>query len=377
MALDNDDKQHKASARRTVELRRQGNVMRSRDLTGFVVFAFGIGYTLSIVSEWKDRFINNFHQSWHSMKTLVGNDDRFFSFIKTMTIDNFKLILPTFLLILVVLLLSPFLLGGWNFTMEVIQFNLGKLNPIKNLSNMFSPSKIIFEITKSALKALFLFGMLTIFSINNKSVLFSLINYTPNEAINISYGLVVNFIILIAFSIGVLSVVDVIHTIFQYQKQSKMSTQELKDEQKETEGSSSVKGKIRSAQMKLAKQRLSITVPKSTVIITNPTHYSIALQYHDKKDRAPKVVAKGKDVIAQQIKMIAVANAIPIYEAPSLARALYHTTKLGQEIHPDLYMAVAIILSYVHQLKNYQMGIGQQPKYVRDFSLPKEFIYNE
>ena len=181
--------------------------------------------------------------------------------------------------------------------------------------------------------------------------------------------------ILTSFTVILLIIFDVFYQYAQFQNQSKMSDQELKDEYKDAEGSAEVKRKIRSSQFAMYRQRLSVSVPRANVIVTNPTHYAIALRYEANKDKAPKVVAKGKGPVAQQIRSLAIANGVPIYEAAPLARAIYHTTKLNTEIHPELYMSVAIVLSYVHQLKNYQMGIGKQPEYVEDLEIPKEFIF--
>jgi len=194
-------------------------------------------------------------------------------------------------------------------------------------------------------------------------------------SINVGYSIIKSFIILLCITLIALMAFDVFYQYVQFQNQSKMTGQELKDEYKDTEGSVDVKRKIRSAQFALLRQRLAVSVPQANVVITNPTHYAIALKYDAKKDRAPKVVAKGKGPLAQQIRFLAIANAIPIYEAPPLARAIYHTSKVNTEIHPELYMSVAIVLSYVHQLKNYQMGAGKQPDFVEDLEIPKEFIY--
>ncbi len=156
-----------------------------------------------------------------------------------------------------------------------------------------------------------------------------------------------------------------------------MTDQEVRDEGKESEGNPEVKRKIRSTQLQRLRQRLQQAVPKSTVVITNPTHYAVALAYDSQRDNAPRIMARGCDLIAHEIRMLAVANAIPIYEAPVLARAIYHSGKVGREIHPGLYMAVAIVLSYVHQLKSFQVGVGAAPVPVYEFDIPTELIFKE
>ena len=170
---------------------------------------------------------------------------------------------------------------------------------------------------------------------------------------------------------------DMVHSYFGYQKKVMMSLQEVKDEQKETDGNPEIKRKIRAAQMAASRQRIQLDVPSATVIITNPTHYSVALKYTEHVDKAPKIIAMGKNNLAAEIRLTAIKHAIPIYEAPELARAIYFTGKVGSYIIDDLYMAVAIVLSYIAQLKNYQIGLGNKPDYVNDLQVPKQYHFDK
>jgi flagellar biosynthetic protein FlhB len=151
-----------------------------------------------------------------------------------------------------------------------------------------------------------------------------------------------------------------------------MTRQEVKDEMKETEGSPELKSKIRSTQREIANRRMMENVPKADVVITNPSHYAVALRYDQLKMSAPVVVASGTDLIALQIRRIAAAHDVPILEAPPLARALYHSTKLDQEIPAGLYLAVAQVLAYVFQLKQYQTQGGIEPQAPNDFPIPDD-----
>ena len=166
---------------------------------------------------------------------------------------------------------------------------------------------------------------------------------------------------------------NAIYSFFSYQKKIKMTTQEIKDERKNTEGSPEVKGKRRSMQLALARKNIQRTVPEASVIITNPTHYAVALKYIEGEDKAPKIIAKGIEHIAKEVRIIAIKNAIPIYEEPQLARAIYHTGKVGTYIKEDLYQAVAVVLAYVVQLKNYQQGVGDMPTKEHAIELPPEY----
>lgn len=377
MTEEASEKQHLATARRLAELRKQGTVMRSRDLSGGLIFIVLITILMSASTKWAIQFAENFKLSFTGIRQLVLDPTFLAHFIHKIALANFTLLLPIFILGIVTVFATPFIFGGWNFSLTAVGFNFNKMNPINNLKRIFSPAQAAKEIVRSMLKCLVIIGSLIYFMFDNLSIIKELINYPVNVAMHVSYHIIKDFIIVLAVMLIFLIIIDVLYQYFQFQKQAKMSTQEMKDEYKDTEGSVEMKRKIRSAQFAAFRQRLAISVPRASVILTNPTHYAIALKYDDKKDRAPKVLAKGKDHIAQQIRLLAIANGIPIYEAPPLARAIFHTTKVNAEIHPELYMSVAIVLSYVHQLKNYQSGKGNAPVFVSDFTLPKEFDYQE
>lgn len=377
MSDEAQEKKHAATGKRLTELRRRGTVLRSRDMSGGMVFLVAVGVFLFTAAQFKAQFMENFTDAFTGIRHVQEHQEFLAFFVHKLLIENIKLLLPVFLLALLTVFLSPFLFGGWNFTLETLQFNLGKISPLNNLKRMFSPIQASIEILRSMFKCLVIMSVLILFIYNNREEIYDLPNYPVQVGMEMGCLMLRSFVIYLSLSLVLIVASDVLYHYLQFQKQTKMTSQEIKDEHKETEGNVEVKRKMRGKQLMMLKHRLSKTVPQATVIITNPSHYAVALRYENKKDNAPKVVAKGKDEIAQQIRYLAITNAIPIYEAPPLARAIYHTTHIGAEIHPDLYMAVAIVLSYVHQLKNYQLGMGQAPQFVSQFELPKEFIYEE
>lgn len=377
MSDDAQDKQHLPSGKRIADLRKKGNVMRSRDLTGGIVFLVSVSTLIFMAMTFKNQFANNFFSIYSSIGLVANGSMVMTEVMAKIFINNFNLLLPLFGIIFVSTLISPFLFGGWNFTLEAIRFKSDKLNPAVNLKRTFSPKHVLVEIGKSFIKCLVILGALVVFIMNKKDIIISLLTKNKIFVYSMMYSIMKEFLILLSVCLIFLIAFDVLYNYFSFLKQAKMSTQELKDENKESEGSPDVKRKINMQQMMLYKQRLSTFVPKAHVIVTNPTHYAVALRYDENKDRAPKVVAKGKAYIADQIRLLATANGIPFYEAPGLARAIYHTTKQGAEIHPELYRSVAIVLTYVHQLKNYQHGLGSIPNFVSEFKLPDEFIYDE
>lgn len=376
MSDQSSEKQHQASARRLEELRSQGQTLRSRDLASGLVFMVAVMMLVNMAPYIKNKIEDNFITSFNSIKLVMHTNDFPGGILKKIVLDNFNMLMPIFIVVLLTALLSPFVFGGWNFSLKAIQFKWEAMNPVTNLNNIFS-KKIFTNILKSMLKVTLILSVLVMYSWNKKIDIISLLDLPIKTSITTSFYITKEFVFLISGALIFIILYDVISNYFEYQNKVKMTTQELKDEYKETEGNADVKRRLRSAQFAILKQRLSVSVPRATVVVTNPTHYAIAIKYDEKKDRAPKVVAKGKGQIAQQIRQIAISNRVPIYQAPLLARAIYNTSKLNTEINPGLYMAVAIVLSYVHQLKNYQHGIGQQPQYVSDLKIPEEFVYDE
>jgi flagellar biosynthesis protein FlhB len=370
------ERQHQATSKRTEDFRKKGQTMRSRDLTSALVFVIGIIVLLFLTNQVSMQIQANFVSSFLKIKEILNQEQLPFDFIKGMIMSNFLLLMPLFLISVLTALLSPFIFGGWNFSLQSIQFKIEKLNPITNLKNILS-KRMFINVAKSFMKVTIIIGVLCIYGYLNKLEIIKLINLPMHKSFYQTYAIISEFIFIISMSLVFIVLFDVISNYFEYQNKIKMTTQELKDELKDTEGNADVKRKLKSAQFALLHQRLSVTVPKADVVITNPSHYAIALKYDANKDKAPKVIAKGKDYIAQQIRRISVSHGITIYEAPLLARALYKTSKLGAEVRPELYMAVAIVLSYVHQLRNFQQGVGEQPQIVSDLQIPEAFIYHE
>lgn len=370
------EKKHQATAKRITELRKQGQSLRSRDLTSGLVFISGVIALLFISNQLRIRIQDNFISAFKQIGQIVINDSLPYEFIRNVFMDNIVTLFPLFLATVLAAILSPFIFGGWNFSFHSVQFNFEKLNPITNLKNIFS-KRIFLNVFKSLYKVVLIISILVFYIYDKQYDIVKLATLNLYPAMYGSYTIVSTYIYIISSSLIIIIISDVVISYFEYLHKSKMTTQELKDESKETEGNADVKRRIRSSQMALMKQRLSVTIPRANVVITNPTHYAVAIKYDPNKDKAPKVIAKGKGYIAQQIRRISAVHGITIYEAPVLARAVYNTSKIGSEIRPELYMAVAIVLSYVHQLKNYQQGVGHLPQIISDLQIPKEFIYHE
>jgi flagellar biosynthetic protein FlhB len=236
-----------------------------------------------------------------------------------------------------------------------------RLDPIKGIARMFSMRSLI-ELTKALAK----FGTVAVVAVlvlwNDASVLLELGREPTALAIGHAAKLSGQALLAISSGLLLIAAIDVPYQLWQYFKQMKMSREEIRQEMKESEGSPEVKGRIRQVQQQMARQRMMQDVPKADVIVTNPTHFAVALRYDEKRMRAPVVVAKGVDLLAARIRELGTEHNVPIFEAPPLARVLYKNVDIGGEVPSHLYVAVAQVLSYVFQLRVAKRSGMQAPE---------------
>jgi flagellar biosynthetic protein FlhB len=361
MMSDNDDlKQHEATSRRMDDMRERGQTLRSKDLSSGLILAAALIMLVFLSETIKAQFENNFILAFTSIPKVISDPEQLIKIFESVMLGNFLMLIPVMILLMCVVFGSVFILGGWNFSIKSLSFKWSNINPLVNLPNIFS-SRMLVDVSKSSIKFTIITGFFAYFVISNDQDILSL-SYLPMESsFGQLYALIEKFILVLFIGILIIISIDAIYSYLSYQSRSRMTTQELKDEHKDTEGNVDIKRRMKSLQFALIKQKIPQMVPQATVVITNPQHYAIALRYKDGIDKAPKVIAKGKGTIAQHIRKLAISHSIPVYEEPPLARAIYHTSKLGSDINPGLYMAVAIVLSYIHQLRRYQHGQGPLP----------------
>jgi flagellar biosynthetic protein FlhB len=374
MSENASEKEHKPSSRRLEQLKKDGTFLRAREFSSGVALVAGVLLLMMLTDFFKTVLAHNFTTIFSQFSTIIHHDDAAFALYHQLAIDNFLLVLPVGLLLCLVVFTTTFLLGGFGFSTKLLAFKGERLSPLKNLKRLFSLTNVV-EVMKSIFKFALFLGVLWVFIYLQKEGLFHLSALNRPEGIHDAEQFLLSFLIWMMFPILLIAAIDMLYNYYAYQQKIKMSLQELKDENKETEGNPEIKRRLRNAQRELLRRSIQTAVPQSTVIITNPTHYAVALRYHDNIDKAPKILAKGVDHMASEIRLLAIKNAIPIYESPQLARAIYFTGKVGAYIHADLYMAVAIVLSYVVQLKNYQRGLAQKPSVANDLQIPKSFHF--
>jgi flagellar biosynthesis protein FlhB len=247
-------------------------------------------------------------------------------------------------------LAAPILIGGWNLSGEALAFRGDRINPLAGLGRMFSARSLV-ELAKAIMKFALVGAVAVLVLYVQADPIQHLSRQPIMRGMRESLELCGQALILLSACIAAIATLDVPYQLWQHARDLRMTKQELREESKETDGAPEVKGRIRSAQQALARRRMMAEVPKADVVITNPTHFAVALRYDEARMRAPVVVAKGADEVAARIRAVAEQARVPLVEAPPLARALFRVVDLGAEIPTALYVAVAQILTYVFQLR--------------------------
>ncbi len=362
MAEDSElEKTESASTRRLEQAREEGDVPRSRELaTCSMLMASGVG--LWVFGENLIRHLNQTLVSGLSFKRELAFDaDALMLNMGTNIATVVMAFAPLALLLIVVALATPMLIGGWLISGKALQPNFGRMNPIKGLSNMFSANAGV-ELVKAIGKTIVV-GVVAwvVISSQLNSVLALASETVHSGTAHLGHILLVSFIS-IASGLLLIAMIDAPYQMWHHANKLKMTKQEVRQEAKESDGNPEIKAKIRAQQREMARRRMMSEVPTADVVVTNPTHYAVALRYADGKMRAPQVVAKGADEVAAKIREIAGANNVPLLEAPALARALFRHAELGDEIPEALYTAVAEVLAYVFQLRTYSKQGGTRPE---------------
>jgi len=257
---------------------------------------------------------------------------------------------PVLGLTLIAALLAPLSIGGWNLTFNTLAPDFSRLSPLNGAKRIFSMRGLV-ELVKAFAKFGVVALVAVIFLWLKTDEMLTLGAEPTGAAIGHAITLAGQALLALAGGLALIAAVDVPFQIFQHMKSLRMTRQEIRDELKESEGNPEVKGRIRQLQQEVARRRQMQEVPKADVVVTNPTHFAVALRYDEKRMRAPIVVAKGADEVAAKIREIATAHNVPLFEAPPLARALFRSVDLNEEVPARLYVAVAQVLTYIYQLK--------------------------
>ena len=372
MSEDSDaEKTEAASPKRLEQAREEGDVPRSREVATFTVL-MASGCCLWFAG---DAIVRRLTAVMVSGLTLdreqILNPDAMMLRIGYDVGSVLLTCLPYAAAIMLVALASPVLVGGWLFSSKAFTPNFGKLNPIRGLGNMFSKNALV-ELLKAIAKTLVVGVVAWMVMQHQKDAVLGLSVESLRAGSAHLISLLITAFLLIVGALGLIAAIDGPYQMWHYANKMKMSLQEVKQEAKESDGNPQIKAKIRQMQHEMSRRRMMADVPTADVVVTNPTHYAVALKYGENSRGAPQVVAKGIDEVAAKIRELAGEHKVAILEAPALARALYKHTEIGDEIPEALYGAVAEVLAYVFQLRSYGNGHGQRPDKPKQLDVPPE-----
>jgi len=373
MADDSDqEKTEQPTGKRLADARKKGQIARSRELNTFAMLIVSATLLLMQGEKIGKGLLEMMRFDFQLSRATIFDPVSLTLYFKQAMIDGLMLIAPFFALMVVVAIIAPISMGGWIFSWDAVSPKLEKMDPIKGIPRLFAMRGII-EMLKALLKIVLVFAVAVVLYKSYISELLGLGVEPPKQSIEHALNIIGMCFLLLSASLIVIAMVDVPYQLWDHNKKLKMTLQEIKDEHKESEGSPEVKGRQRRMQMEMAQNRMMAEVPKADVIVTNPSHYAVALKYDQNSNSAPKLVAKGVDLIAAQIRNAAIGAEVPLVASPPLARALYYSTELDKEIPQGLYLAVAQILAYVYQLKAAQKNDWRAPLPPENVNVPDEF----
>ncbi|HEV2538890.1 MAG TPA: flagellar biosynthesis protein FlhB [Frateuria sp.] len=349
---ENDDQERteQPSEKRLREAREKGDVPRSRDLSGALVVLAGVSALLSGGERAMGHARIIYRLGLSYSREALFSDALPGRVLGLAVHEALMLVAPVALATLLAVFAGPMLLGGISFSGQALQPKFERMNPVQGLGRIFAMRGLV-ELGKTLLKLLFIGAALALLLKHSVDELQALGRADVALGVARAMSLLGRSALLFGALLALVGGADALYQKFDHAKRLRMTRQELKDEAKETEGNPELKGRIRQVQFEMSRRRMMQELPKADVVVTNPTHFAVALKYDESGAGAPRVIAKGVDVLAQQIRLVADGHRIPMVEAPPLARALYATTSLGREIPVSLYVAVAQVLAYVYQLK--------------------------
>ena len=367
---DGQEKSEDPTSKKQEESRKKGQLPRSKELTTFFGLLMAIIGIMIFAADLIEVITSIMKTNFSVERAVLFDNNQLMLHFKPELSNMLKALIPLFLLLVITVILSSSLLGGFNFSSQAMGFKFNKMNPLKGMKKIFGTQGLV-ELIKSIFK-IGLLGAIAVFFLWQARFELSGLSQEPFPGAFLHAMELISWqFLLVTLGMIVVVLIDVPYQIWTHTQQLKMTKQEVKDESKNTEGNPEIKGRQRQLQRDMAMQRMMGDVPKADVIITNPTHFSVALQYDPEGTGAPVMLAKGADLVALQIRNVAQAHEIPILEVPPLSRAIYYSVEIGDEIPAGLYVAVAQILAYIFQLKNGEVDETMKPD-LSDLPIPDE-----
>ncbi len=359
------DKTEDPTEKRKKDSREKGEIARSKELNTLAVMLAGAGGLLVFGGALAQDMMELMRMNFSLSREVILDQRSMGTYLLHSGQIALVAIQPVMITLLLAALIGPISLGGWLFAAGSMAPKFSRMNPGAGLKRMFS-AKALVELLKALAKFfIVLFVALAVLSADIDDLL--RIAHEPLDMAIIHSLQVVGWSTLwMACGLIIIAAVDVPVQLWESHKKLLMTKQEVRDEHKDQEGKPEVKQRIRQLQREMSQRRMMAAIPEADVVITNPTHYAVALKYDPDKGNAPVLLAKGSDFLALKIREIAVANNVLLLESPALARSIYYSTELEQEIPGGLYLAVAQVLAYVYQIRQYRAGKGKRPDPLKD-----------
>lgn len=364
-----------ATPRRKEQAREKGQTANSRELntvimlmvSGIALFVLG-PYTAGEMQSIFKQYLNLDRETIFTPMAMPA-------MFESAVLEAMTALIPFFILMVIAAVIGPIVMGGFNFSTKALSFKWEKLDPIKGLGRIFAIRGLV-ELLKALAKFIVIASVAIVFLYNQAEEYIGLGSEPLHQAIGHAGQMLIWGFVAMGSTMILIALVDVPFQLWDHHKQLRMTFQEVKDENKDTEGNPEMRGRVRQMQRDIAQQRMMQEVPKADVIITNPEHYSVALRYDGENMGAPILIAKGVDLIAFQIRNVAMEHNVPIVQAPPLARALHHTTEINKEIPAELYLAVAQVLAYVYQLKQKSAYASAKQHKMNDLPIPDDMQFD-
>lgn len=369
------EKSQEPTSKRLEQAREDGDTVRSRELNTMAILLAGSGALLMfggfMIEAMRSIMAHNFALD----RSQIFDTNAMLQHLEVSIMEGLRSLGPIFLVLLIAAILGPISLGGWNMTFKAVMPKANRMDPMAGLKRMFG-TKALVELAKAAGKVIVVAAIaLLIFVLNTDRIMQI---YTEPLLPAMQHTLVILGWSVLGMSCAMILItaIDVPFQIHSHTQKLKMTLQQVKDEMKDSEGKPEVKQRIRQLQYQMTQNRMMSNLPQADVIITNPEHYSVALKYRQGGDGAPILIAKGVDLIAMKIREVARLNNITIIESPVLARAIFYNTRLDEEIPEGLYKAVAQVLAYVFQLRQYKPGKGPKPVLSNELPVPEDLRHD-
>ncbi len=368
---DGQERTEEATPKRQREAREKGQIARSRELNTVMALLMAATVFLAMGDSLVRGMVGLLHNDFLIPRSMIFNDAAMTVALTESILEALWLFLPFFILMVLAALGAAMALGGWSFSTQAMAFKWEKLDPVKGLGRVFAWRGVM-EMFKGLAKFTLVAGVALLLLRLQGDKFLGLGSEPLEQAMTHAGSLLGWAFLFLSSALLLVAAIDVPFQLWDYHRQIKMTRQEIKEEFKQTEGSPEIKNRQRSLQQEMAQRRMMEEVPKADVVVTNPTHFAVALRYEPTKMGAPIVVAKGSDLLAGRIRSVASEHDVPVLSAPPLARAIYYSTELNMPIPEGLYRAVAQVLAYVYALKRSPIYSRDEMHELHDLPIPED-----